>query len=100
MLNILRLQAELQSLEHTLDETIRRYCASQDPIVQACCKDFYLMRENLEDQDDKVEPRDTEQIELMTAIGTKLQEYSGFQPTQLGFTSRTHAYIVIIQLQQ
>jgi hypothetical protein len=93
ILNILRLQAELQDMERLLFEEIARDYASQDETERDYCNDFYLMRDKLkrrkqaeaslrnsqEGRDrtlvDGQELLSTKQIECITKIGLKLQEY-------------------------
>jgi hypothetical protein len=99
ILNILRLQAELQDMERLLFEEIARDYASQDETERDYCNDFYLMRDRLKRRKQaETSPRNsqegrdrtlvdgqellsTKQIELITQIGLKLQEY-GTDPVE------------------
>ncbi|KAL2011660.1 hypothetical protein VTN00DRAFT_4378 [Thermoascus crustaceus] len=69
MINILRLQAELQDMECQLQEIRNEDAQSNDPIRQSYVKDFRLMR-------DWVENGDSLQHELLVSIGEKLREYN------------------------
>lgn len=71
MLNLLRLQAELQDLEHKLQEIRDEddFANSKDPIRTAYVTDFKLMRD-LKDDGDSL------QYDMLVSIGEKLQEYS------------------------
>lgn len=69
MINILRLQAELQDMECQLQEIRNEDAQSNDPIRQSYVKDFRLMR-------DWIENGDSLQHELLVSIGEKLREYS------------------------
>ena len=71
MLNLLRLQAELQDLEHQLQE-IRdedAFAKCKDPIRASYALDFRLMRDWRNDGDSL-------QYDLLLSIGEKLREYS------------------------
>lgn len=104
MLNILRLQAELQVMERSLFDTIERDCGSSDPVIRDSWNDFYEMRlakqkmleRQLEERSECADrqssgpeqsqhggeeeelPRlpDSKGIDLISDIGLKLQEYS------------------------
>lgn len=68
ILNLLRLQAEINELEHQLTEIPKEDIDSDDPIRQSYSADFRAMREGIEE--------DSEQIDIITEISKKLQEYS------------------------
>jgi len=71
MLNLLRLQAELQDLEHQLQEIRDEddFTKSKDPIRTSYVTDFRLMRDWKNDGDSL-------QYDLLVSIGEKLREYS------------------------
>jgi hypothetical protein len=69
MLNLLRLQAELHSLEHELQEIMEEDAASQDTIRVDYVNDFQLMR-------DFVEAGDSLYHDKLGEIGRKIEEYS------------------------
>ena len=69
LINLLRLQAELQDMEHQL-QGIRDDDAQSSDQVRACyATDFRLMR-------DWKETGDSLQYDLLVSIGDKVQEYS------------------------
>ena len=69
LINLLRLQAELQDLEHQLDEARREDSSSDNENRQKNAKDFWHMR-------DKHEDGTSSQYEVLIEIGKKLDEYS------------------------
>lgn len=69
MINILRLQAELQDMEHQLQEIRNEDASSHDQAREAYVTDFRLMRDWREDGDSL-------QYDLLLEIGDKLKEYS------------------------
>ncbi|KAK5053171.1 hypothetical protein LTR84_002145 [Exophiala bonariae] len=71
MLNILRLQAEIQDMERELDQILEEDAKSGDAIRESYTKDFRLMR-------DWREAGDSEQYDLLVNIGSRLQEYNDF----------------------
>jgi uncharacterized protein DUF6594 len=71
LLYLLRLQAELQDMEHELQKIREEDTQSNDPIRMCYVKDFRAMRDN-------EEIGDSEQYEQLINIGKKLQEYSTF----------------------
>lgn len=72
LLNILRLQAELQSMEMELMDTIADDAKSGDAERESYCLDFNLMR----DMSVPEEGGDVLQYQQLKNIGSKLQEYS------------------------
>jgi hypothetical protein len=79
LLNLLRLQAELQEMEHQLKVIRKEDAESRDPTRACYAKDFRAMRDNQE-------LGDSEQYELLIQVGLKLQEYSTHElfPLTLG----------------
>ena len=69
ILNLLRLQAEINEMEHQLEKIREEDIGSQDPIRTIYAKDFRAMRDN-------EELGDSEQYGQLVQIGSKLQEYS------------------------
>ena len=71
LLNLLHLQAELQDLEHQLQEIREEddFAKSEDLIRSSYVTDFRLMR-------DWRESGDSLQYDLLVGIGEKLREYS------------------------
>lgn len=69
ILNLLRLQAELQVLEKQLEDIRMEDIESTDPIRKTYSKDFCSMRDN-------EETGDSEQHDQLILIGKKLDEYS------------------------
>ncbi|OAQ60275.2 hypothetical protein VFPPC_10699 [Pochonia chlamydosporia 170] len=69
LLNLLRLQAEIQEMEHELQQIRVEDAESHDQIRRTYSKDFRSMRDNEEDGD-------SEQLDLLIRIGGKLQEYN------------------------
>jgi hypothetical protein len=69
VLNVLRMQAELQDLECQLWKTIEEDMRSNDKVRKGYSSDFRLMR-------DWVEQSDSEQSELLDDIAKKLEVYS------------------------
>lgn len=67
--NVLRLQAELQDMEHELAEIRSDDAQSTDPVRSGYIYDFRSMR-------DWRDTGDSLQYDLLVAIGKKLQEYS------------------------
>lgn len=67
--NLLRLQAELQDMEHELAEIRSDDAQSTDPVRSGYIYDFRSMR-------DWKDTGDSLQYDLLVAIGKKLQEYS------------------------
>ena len=78
-LNLLRLQAELQDLEHQLQDIREEddFAKSQDPVRSLYVTDFRLMR-------DWKESGDSLQYDLLVSIGEKLREYSKLLLDRLG----------------
>lgn len=68
ILNLLRLQAELQDMERQLQVTRQEDITSGDADREAYAKDFRTMRDNKDDGD-------SEQYDQLVEIGKKLQEY-------------------------
>jgi hypothetical protein len=77
ILNILRLQAELQDLEQELLVILAENDRSSDQEIISLCEDFNLMREKLD------EGGESEQIEQLQKVGQKLEEYSTFPYSNL-----------------
>lgn len=75
--NLLRLQAELQDMEHELAEIRSDDAQSQDAIRKGYRYDFRSMR-------DWKETGDSLQYDLLVAIGEKLAEYSKQAKTKFG----------------
>jgi hypothetical protein len=80
MINLLRLQAELQDMEHQLSEIRREDARSHDGARETYVKDFRLMR-------DWKEEGDSLQYDLLLDIGDKLKEYSMAVPVSSCHTS-------------
>ncbi|KAI4129760.1 MAG: hypothetical protein LQ338_002070 [Usnochroma carphineum] len=76
--NLLRLQAELQDMEHQLEEIRSEDAQSGDPVRAGYVNDFRLMR-------DWKDTGDSLQYDLLVSIGSKLQEYSIDLETDLYF---------------
>ncbi|RSM12599.1 hypothetical protein CEP52_002389 [Fusarium oligoseptatum] len=70
MLHLLRLQAELHSLEDELLEVIQEDQNSDDPDRKDYSRNFFLLKRCAE------QGRDFEQYELLQQIGEKLKEYN------------------------
>lgn len=70
MLHLLRLQAELHSLEDELLEVIQEDQQSDDPDKKDYSRNFFLLKRCAE------QGKDFEQYELLQQIGEKLNEYS------------------------
>lgn len=69
LLHLLRLQAELQDMEHQLEKIREEDADSQDLTRTSYVKDFRTMLDN-------EELGDSEQYEQLVEIGKKLHEYS------------------------
>ncbi|KAL6718891.1 hypothetical protein ACLMJK_003126 [Lecanora helva] len=69
IINLLRLQAELQDMEHQLQDIRNEDAQSGDAVRSSYATDFRLMR-------DWKETGDSLQYDLLVAIGEKLQQYS------------------------
>ena len=69
MINVLRLQAELQDMEHQLQEVRNEDERSLDKVRESYVKDFRLMRDWSEDGDSL-------QHDLLLKISDKLKDYS------------------------
>ncbi|KAH9862706.1 hypothetical protein J1614_010799 [Plenodomus biglobosus] len=70
LLNLLRLQADLQDIENELLQIREEDLLSEDPVRICYSKDFRVMRDN-----ERV-GGDSEQYDLLIKIGNKLQEYN------------------------
>jgi hypothetical protein len=70
MLNLLRLQAELQELENQLEETRIEDESSDDQVRQQLSRDFHLMREYVSQGQ-----TDSLQHALLQDIAEKIKEY-------------------------
>lgn len=70
MLHLLRLQAELHSLEDELLEVIQEDQQSDDSDRKDYSRNFFLLKRCAE------QGKDSEQYELLQHIGEKLNEYS------------------------
>ena len=73
LLNILRLQAELQEMETELDEIILEDVTSGNKVRERLSRDFKAMRDF---QDTVVPEQQSLQYEQIESIGNKLREYS------------------------
>lgn len=80
--NLLRLQAELQDMEHELAEIRIEDSHSGDPVCSGYVRDFRTMR-------DWKESGDSLQYDLLIDIGKKLQEYSKLSKGVLIFAKLT-----------
>lgn len=75
VLNVLRLQAELQRMEEDLLDTLQEDSQSDHPEVRLYCTDFALLREKLQEKAGNPDSFDAFQIEQLQEIGDKLIEY-------------------------
>lgn len=90
MINILRLQAEIQDLERELEQTRSEDAGSGDAVRSKYVTDFRLMR-------DWKDSGDSEQYDILVNIGEKLQEYSEFDPREACKSQATHVDHLQIQ---
>lgn len=80
MLNVLRIQAELQDMEEELKDIIADDAGSNNAVRQKYCLDFRHMRDFL-DSDIRGSPEEQSlQYEHIINIGNKIDEYSEYFP--------------------
>jgi hypothetical protein len=80
LLNVLRLQAELQDMEDELGEIIQEDATSGNRVRESFSCDFKAMRDF---QHSAVKDEQSVQYEQIESIGKKLHEYSTFQLSQI-----------------